>query len=128
MIELNNIATSIGSYNNIPTSLISNTSAINIIDGLTLTKDADKKNWASGELTYTIALENQTDTVYANPVITDIINNTLVKFVPGSVMIDGVLATEDEYSYNEDTHTLTVNLKDISTGSKTNITFRVEKI
>lgn len=128
MIELNNIATSIGSYNNIPTSLISNTSAINIIEGLTLTKDADKKNWASGELTYTITLENQTDTVYANPVITDIINNTLVKFVPRSVMIDGVLATEDEYSYNEDTHTLTVNLKDISTGSKTNITFRVEKI
>lgn len=43
MNELNNTATSLGTYNNIPTSLTSNTSVVNIIEGLTLTKDADKK-------------------------------------------------------------------------------------
>lgn len=41
MNELNNIVTSTGSYNNIPTSLTSNTSVVNIIEGLTITKDAN---------------------------------------------------------------------------------------
>lgn len=127
MNSLNNTATSLGTYNNIPTSLTSNTSVVNMIEGLTLTKDADKKNWGSGELTYTIKLDNQTDTTYVSPVITDIIDNGLVKFVPGSVMINDVAATEDEYSYNEGSHTLTVNLKDIGANSTTTLTFRVEK-
>lgn len=98
-----------------------------MIEGLTLTKDADKKNWGSGELTYTITLENQTDTTYVNPIITDVIDNGLVKFVTGSVMINDIAVTEDEYSYNEASHTLTVNLKDIVAGSTTTLTFRVEK-
>ena len=127
MNELNNTATAKGTYNNIPTSLTSNTSVVNIIDGLTLTKDADKKNWGSGELTYTITIDNQTDTTYVSPVITDVIDNGLVKFVTGSVMINDVAATEDEYSYNEASHTLTVNLKDIGASSTTTLTFRVEK-
>lgn len=127
MNELNNTVTATGTYNNIPTSLTSNTSVVNMIDGLTLTKDADKKNWGSGELTYTITLENQTDTTYVSPIITDVIDNGLVKFVAGSVMINDVAATEDEYSYNEASHTLTVNLKDIAASSTTTLTFRVEK-
>lgn len=127
MNELNNTVTATGTYNNIPTSLTSNTSVVNMIDGLTLTKDADKKNWGSGELTYTITLENQTDTTYVSPIITDVIDNGLVKFVTGSVMINDVAATEDEYSYNDASHTLTVNLKDIVASSTTTLTFRVEK-
>ena len=127
MNELNNTVTSTGTYNNIPTSLTSNTSVVNMIDGLTITKDADKKNWGSGELTYTITLDNQTNTTYVNPVVTDVIDGSLVKFVPGSVIINNVAATEDEYSYNEGSHTLTVNLKDITANSTTTLTFRVEK-
>lgn len=46
MNELNNTVTATGNYNNIPTSLTSNTSIVNMIEGLTLTKDADKKNWS----------------------------------------------------------------------------------
>lgn len=52
MNKLNNIATAVGNYNNISTSLTSNLSVVNIVDGLILTKDADKKNWSSGNLTY----------------------------------------------------------------------------
>ena len=33
MNELNNIATSVGTYNSVPTSLTSNTSVVNLIDG-----------------------------------------------------------------------------------------------
>mgnify|MGYP004610132735 FL=1 len=43
MAELNNTAPAVGSYNSVPTSLVSNTSVINIVEGLTLVKDVDKK-------------------------------------------------------------------------------------
>ena len=127
MNELNNTVTSTGSYNNIPTSLTSNTSVVNIIDGLTITKEADKKNWGSGALTYTITVKNDTETPYTNCVITDIIDTTLVDFVTDSVTINGATATQDKYSYNNDTHTLTITLDDVAENSSTTATFRVTK-
>lgn len=126
-MELNNSVTATGNYNSVPTSLTSNVSVVNMIDGLTLTKDADKKNWANGDLTYIIIIDNQTDTAYENPIVTDIIDHTLVKFVPNSVTINGMQADTSKYNYNEDTHTLTVNLEDIEPSSTTTLTFRVEK-
>lgn len=42
-------------------------------------------------------------------------------------MIEGVAATDDQYSYNENTHTLTVLLDDIATTSTRTITFQVKK-
>lgn len=127
MNELNNVVTSTGTYNNIPTSLTSNTSVVNMIDGLTITKTADKQNWGSGNLTYTIVLDNQTATSYVNPSIVDVIDNNLVDFVTGSVTINGASASESEYSYNNDTHTLTVTPGDLTANSKVTITFSVKK-
>lgn len=127
MNELNNIATSVGTYNSVPTSLTSNTSVVILIDGLTLTKDADKKNWANGTLTYTITLDNQTDTSYVKPIITDVIDTTYVKFVEDSVYINNVKASNQQYSYNEGNHTLTINLEDVGASSTTTLTLRVEK-
>ncbi len=127
MNELNNSVTAVGQYNSIPTSLTSNVSVVNMIDGLTLTKEADKKNWGSGELTYTIKLDNQTDTTYEKPTITDVIDNTLVDFVAKSVTINGAPADESKYEYNEGTHTLTVSLDDVTPSSSTAVTFLVAK-
>ena len=127
MNELNNTATSIGNYNNIPTSLTSNVSVVNIIDGLSLTKEADKKNWGSGELTYTITIDNQTDTSYVKPIVTDKIDTSLVEFVTGSVMINDTPATESQFSYDAGTSTLTINLDDVGATSKTTLTFRITK-
>lgn len=127
MNELTNTVYSNGNYNNIPTSLTSNTSVVNMIEGLTLTKDADKKNWSDGLLTYTIKLNNSTTTPYSNPVITDIINTDLVEFVTDSVKINGVEATSSEYSYDTGTHTLTINLNDIEANTEVSVTFNVKK-
>lgn len=126
-MELNNSVTSVGNYNNVPTSLTSNVSVVNMVDGLTLTKDADKKNWANGNLTYTITIDNQTATTYESPVITDVIDHTLVKFVEDSVTINGVQADTSKYNYDDGNHTLTVNLDDVGPSSTTTLTFRVEK-
>ena len=127
MNELENTVTSVGNYNNIPTTLPSNTSKVNIISGLTLTKEADKQNWSGGYLTYIITIDNQTNQNYASPVITDIIDTTLVEFVPDSVTIDNVKAPQEKYSYNDATHTLTINLDDVTPSSSTTLTFQVEK-
>lgn len=99
MNVLNNIVTSVGNYNNIPTSLTSNVSTVSMVEGLTLTKDADKKNWTSGDLTYTIVIDNKTDAAYENPKITDVIDDSLVEFVNDSVTINGVTATSSQYNY-----------------------------
>lgn len=78
-------------------------------------------------LTYTVLVDNKDTESYTSPVITDILNTTLVSFVTGSVTIDGVKAEEGKYNYNEDTGTLTINLEDIAPSSSSTITFQVEK-
>lgn len=127
MSELNNTAPSIGNYNSVPTSLTSNTSVVNMVEGLTLTKEADKDNWVSGYLTYTITLDNATDTTYEKPIITDVLDNTLVEFVNDSVTIDGVKADQSKYKYDEASHTLTVNLDDVTPSGSTTLMFLVTK-
>ena len=127
MNEVNNMATSSGTYDSIPTSLTSNTSVVNLVDGLTLTMDADKKTWVSGYLTYTITLDNTTGKAYLKPIIKDEIDTSKIEFVTGSVKINGVEATEGQHSYDDSTHTLTVNLDDVAQSSTTIVTFSVKK-
>ena len=127
MNELNNTALARGNYNNVPTSITSNTSIVNLVEGLTITKEADKTNWIDGNLTYTITIDNQSDKSYEQPIVTDIIDTSLVDFIDGSVKIDNVTATDTEYKYDTTTHTLTINLKDITPSSNSTITFLVKK-
>ena len=123
--ELTNTVTAVGNYNNIPTSITSTASVVTMIDGLTITKTADKTVWADGELTYTIVVSNQTEKTYENPVITDKLDTTLVEFVDGSVIIEGSAATSSEYIYNTDT--LTINLTTINANDTKNVSFKVRK-
>ena len=48
-------------------------------------------------------------------------------FIDGSVTIDGTKATSSEYKYDEQTHTLTVNLDTITPSSSSTLTFLVKK-
>lgn len=125
MNELTNIVTAVGNYNNVSTSITSNTSVVNLVSGLTITKEADKQNWASGALTYTIKISNLTDTLYLNPVLTDEIDTTKVDFVTGSVMLNDVELGQDKYSFNN--NTLTINLEQVNAQTTDTITFRVTK-
>lgn len=127
MNELNNTAISVGNYNNISTALTSNTSVVNIIEGLTLIKEADKTNWSGGNLKYTITVNNQTDKTYEKPVITDVIDTDLVEFINGSVIINEIEASTSQYRYNNDTHTLSVDLDDVTPSSIFTLTFLVKK-
>lgn len=123
--ELNNTASAVGNYNEIPTSITSSVSVVTMISGLTITKTADKQNWADGELTYTIVIDNKTDKSYVSPKITDILDINLVTFVDKSVFIDDVLTTN--YTYEESSGTLTITLEDITASSSKTIKFKVIK-
>lgn len=127
MSSLNNFVTATGDYNNIPTSLTSNSSVVNLIDGLNLTIEADQPNWVMGELTYIITLTNNTTTAYEQPIIKDTLNTTLVDFVSGSVEINGSTLEQSKYTYIESTGLLTINLDDVGPSSNVVLTFRVTK-
>lgn len=128
MDELSNIASAVGTYNGLSTSLTSDSVVVPLVSGLTITKTADKASWADGALTFTITINNQATESYENPVITDVIDTTLVNFVPESVYINGVKAEASEYSYNNENHTLTINLQTIATTTTATATFQVSKI
>lgn len=127
MNELNNIATAVGTYNNVSTSLTSNTSVVNLIDDLTLMLEADKVNWSDGLLTYTITLDNQTTLSYVNPVIKDVLDTSKVEFVEGSVLIDQIEATSSEASYDSSSNTLQITLDEVGANSSKVISFKVKK-
>lgn len=125
--QLTNSVTVVGTYNNLSTSLSSEAVVVAMISGLTVTKTADKMSWADGLLTYTITVENQTNTDYVNPVITDVLDGTLVEFVTDSVVINSTKAEASQYQYNADTYTLVVNLEDVKPSESTIVVFQVTK-
>lgn len=126
-MDLSNTVSVLGNYNNIPTEINSEAVVVSMIDGLTVTKTADKMVWADGLLTYTIVINNKADLSYTTPVITDILDTTKVGFVNESVTIDGVKAETSKYTYEESTGTLTITLDDIEATGSTTITFQISK-
>ena len=125
--ELKNTVSATGNINETATLINSNTNLVTLLSGLTIEKTADKTIWADGLLTYTITITNQTNYAYVKPVVTDILDTTLVNFVADSVTIEGVKATSEEATYDAGTGTLTVNLSDIEAAGTKIITFQVEK-
>ena len=93
-----------------------------MIEGLTVTKEADKQNWASGNLTYTITINNSAESSYTGVKVSDIIDTQLVDFIDGTVTINNSSATSGEYSYDS-----SINLGDISPSTSSKITFQVKK-
>lgn len=125
--ELNNTVTAVGNYNDVPTSITSAVSVVTMIDGLTITKSSDKQNWASGNLTYTVIINNQSEKPYNSPEVKDVLDTTLVDFVENSVTIDGQAAEQSDYTYDDGSGTLTINLEDIAVSESKTITFQVKK-
>lgn len=124
--ELTNQATILGNYNDIPTEISTQALVVTILTGPTVTKSADKMVWSDGNLTYKLELNNQTENAYTSPVVTDILNPDLIKLVDNTIKIDGTLIDESEYTYDESTGKLTINLPTINSKEET-VTFEVSK-
>lgn len=124
-VKLSNIANVTGTYDSIPTTLTSEAVITEMIAGLTILKTADKQNWASGNLQYTITITNGAQNAFETPTITDILDPTLIKLVADSVEVDGKKAN---YDYDEATGELKIVLDTIATETNSVITFQVQKV
>lgn len=123
--QLSNVVQANGTYNGLPTSLTSEAVVVTLVSGLVITKTADKVSWANGNLTYTITITNQGTESYAAPVLTDVLDTSLVDFVEDSVFINGEKADTSKYQYA--TNTLTITLDDIAPSNSSTVTFQVKK-
>jgi len=125
--QLTNAVSVEGSYNAVPLSITSDVLVVTMLNGLTVTKKADKMMWADGNLTYTIVVTNDAEETFTTPIITDNLDKNLITFVNESITIDGTSASSDKYNYDEATGKLTINLEDITASSSRTITFQVKK-
>ena len=125
--QLSNTATVLGNYNSIPTEISTQVLVVTMISGLTVTKTADKMVWSEGNLTYTIVIDNQADEAYTSPVITDILNTTLISFVDNSITVDDQVLDSSKYTWDENSGKLTITLSDIESIAKKTIKFQVSK-
>ncbi len=125
--NLSNIVTVLGNYNSIPTQITSEVLVVSMISGLTVKKTADKMVWGDRKLTYTIEVDNQTNVDYTDPVITDELDISLIKFVAGSVKVNGVELDSSKYTYDEGSGKLSITIETVGALQKSTITFEVEK-
>ncbi len=123
-VKLSNIANVVGNYDSVPTSLTSEAVITEMIAGLTIVKTADKQNWASGNLTYTVTITNNADSPYETPTFTDTLDPTLIKLVENSVQVNGNTAN---YTYDAPSGLLTISLETIANTENAVITFQVQK-
>lgn len=123
--ELTNQATILDNYNDIPTEISTQALVVTILTGPTVTKSADKMVWSDGNLTYKLEVNNQNENAYTSPVVTDILNPDLIKLVDNTIKIDGTLIDESEYTYDESTGKLTINLPTINSKKEKAVTFEV---
>lgn len=123
-VKLTNTANVVGNYESVPTTLTSEAVITEMITGLTIIKTADKQNWATGILTYTVTISNDTDVPYESPSFTDILDPDLIKLVDDSVEVNGVAS---QHTYDSATGLLTISLETIDKASNSVITFQVQK-
>lgn len=124
-VKLTNVADVTGTYDSIPTTLTSKAIITDLISGLTIVKTADKQNWATGNLTYTVTITNAAENAFEKPTFTDILDPALIKLVENTVEVNG---STTEYTYDPTTGKLSVELETIATEGSTTITFQVQKV
>lgn len=95
-----------------------------IIQGLTVTKTADKTNWVDGPLTYTVVVGNTSGAEMTNGTLTDKLDTTLVDFnATYGVQLDG--ATYTQFTYSDGT--LQITLPTLADEKTVTITFQVTR-
>lgn len=110
----------VGNNNNIPLKLTANVS-VTLISGIDMVLSANRKYWLNGILTYEITLTNNSAYNYNNLVLTDTLDISLISFVNNSLKINDEVYSN--YTYDENTGLLTINLDDLNVNTIKKITF-----
>ena len=128
MPQFTNTAQAAGFVDSVATAL-TGAVTIRIVEGLLLTKTADKASWADGLLTYTITIDNTDGTdPFTGVIITDVLDPAMVVLIDGSITVDGT--TSADYTYDPVTGELVVagtTPLTVPAGATIVITFQVQK-
>lgn len=128
MASFTNIAESAGFINSVDTGL-TGAITIQLVDGLFLTKSADKQSWADGLLTFTILIDNTDGTEpYEDVVVSDTLDPLIVTLVTDSVTLNG---TPVAYAFDDVTGKLVISEDSpfaVAAGATAKITFQVQKV
>lgn len=126
MADLTNQVDIVGEYGNTstPISFSSNIVSTTIVEGLSVTKAANKINWVDGPLTYTIVITNNSGSALKDGVLTDKLDISLIDFdkTYGVKLNDQPMSN---YNYNDGE--LKITLPELSNNSTTTILFQVIK-
>lgn len=126
MADLTNQVDIVGEYGNTstPISFSSNVVSTTIVEGLSVTKTANKINWVDGPLTYTIVITNNSGSALKDGVLTDKLDISLIDFdkTYGVKLNDQPMSN---YNYNDGE--LKITLPELSNNSTTTILFQVIK-
>lgn len=107
-----------------PISFSSNIVSTTIVQGLTVTKKADKENWVDGPLTYTMTITNSSGKTLTGGVLTDKLNIDIVELnTTYGVQIDG--SPTSNYTYNGGE--LKVTLPELADQGTITVVFQVTK-
>ncbi len=126
-VQLINKVDVAGNYgdDNVPVTFSSADVTTTIVQGLTVTKSANKNYWVDGTLLYTIVVDNQSGAKLSGGTVTDVLDTTKIVFdTDFGVTINGEKTTN--FTYNDGT--LTVTLPDVLDTSNATIAFQVTKI
>ena len=106
-----------------PISFSSNDVTTKIIDGITVTKSADKTYWVDGPLTYTIVVTNNSGSTLSGGTLTDSLDAAVTFNQDYGVFLNNSKTTDFNYA----TPTLTVNLPTLNDTDTATIKFQVTK-
>jgi len=123
-VTLTNKADFAGNYGEsaVPITFSTNEVTTTIVQGITVTKSADKSYWVDGPLTYTITVENSSGSSIASIKLTDTLDTSLVEFnTTYGVQVNGQATTDFTYASG----LLTINLQDIADSGSSTVTFQV---
>lgn len=115
-----------GQYGN-PASAItfaSNVVTTKIVQGLTVTKTADKTNWVDGPLTYTVLVENNSGETLTSGSLTDVLDTNLVEF---NSTYGVQINSQSSSNYTYESGTLKITLPDLADTEQATITFQVTR-
>jgi uncharacterized repeat protein (TIGR01451 family) len=122
-VTLTNLVSVTGDYGVIPTELVSDPVVVQVVNGLTIMTTVDQQIWATGNLTYTVTIENGAEEDFTTPVFTNELDTLQVTLVENSVQVDDIDA-----AYNYTSGILSIDLPTIVVGESVTITFQVQKI
>lgn len=105
-----------------PINIKSNIVTTMVVEGITITKTADKDFWTGGELLYTIVVTNNSGNTLSGGEISDMLDTSMVT-LDGNYGVK--LNDVDTSNYKYDQGVLSVALPDIADGQIVTIKFQV---